>query len=170
MMRYIMIAFLLIGISGIAQQTKVGTIDVDFVLSKMPELAQVQKGVEDYGSTLQVDLDAKMAKLNEELEKYKADETTLTIAQRKTRQDSLLAMEDDINKYRSNSSQLLVLKRDELMQPLFKKVGDQLEIIAKAKGFTQIFQRDNNLIYIDNSFDVTMDVISALGIELKEGE
>ena len=170
MMRYVMIAVLLIGFNGIAQQTKVGTIDVDFILSKMPELEVVQKGVEDYGNSLQVDLDAKMAKLNSELDKYKADEATLTIAQRKTRQDSLLAMEDDINKYRSNSSQLLVLKRDELMQPLYKKVGDQLESIAKAQGYTQIFQRDNNLIYIDNSYDVTLDVIKALGIELKEGE
>ncbi|PQB03944.1 OmpH family outer membrane protein [Aureitalea marina] len=170
MMRYVMIAILLIGFSGIAQQTKVGTIDVDFILSKMPELAQVQKGVEDYGNTLQVDLNKKMTDLNTELEKYKADEATLTIAQRKTRQDSLLAMEDDINKYRSNSSQLLVLKRDELMQPLFKKVGDQLEVIAKAQGYTQIFQRDNNLIYIDNNYDVTLDVIKALGIELEEGE
>ena len=72
MMRYVMIAVLLIGFNGIAQQTKVGTIDVDFILSKMPELEVVQKGVEDYGNSLQVDLDAKMAKLkwNTKLDSY----------------------------------------------------------------------------------------------------
>lgn len=171
-MKFLRIAVLLICVSGFAQTetTKVGTIDVDYILSKMPELAVVQKQVEEYGSTLEVDLDAKVANLNTEIEKYKVEQNALTINQRKARQDSLVAMETDINNYRSNASQLLVLKRDELMQPLYKMVGDKLEVIAKEQGYTQILQRDNNLIYIDNRFDVTLAVIQALGIEIKEGE
>lgn len=171
-MKFLRIAVLFICISGFAQTegTKVGTIDVDYILSKMPELAEVQKQVEAYGNTMEVDLDAKVANLNAEIEKYKVEQSSLTINQKKILQDSLVSMENDINNYRSNASQLLVLKRDELMQPLYKMIGDKLEVIAKELGYTQILQRDNNLIYIDNRFDVTLAVIKALGIELKEGE
>jgi outer membrane protein len=136
----------------------------------MPDLEDVQKGVDAYAQTLKVDLDAKMAGMQQALQQYQSEEASLTIAQRKTRQDSILAMEDDINKYRTNSQQLILLKRDELMQPLYKKIGDKLEAIAQEQGYTQIFQRDNNLIYINNTFDVTMAVIEALGIKLEEGE
>lgn len=65
---------------------------------------------------------------------------------------------------------MLALKREEFLQPLYKKIGDELEKIAQAEGYTQIIQRNGNLIYIDNRFDVTLAVIAALGIELKEGE
>jgi outer membrane protein len=170
MKRLIVVSLMLVGMVVSAQQTKVGTIDVDFILSKMPDLEDVQKGVDAYAQTLKVDLDAKMAGMQQALQQYQSEEASLTIAQRKTRQDSILAMEDDINKYRTNSQQLILLKRDELMQPLYKKIGDKLEAIAQEQGYTQIFQRDNNLIYINNTFDVTMAVIEALGIKLEEGE
>ncbi len=170
MKRLIVVSLMLVGMVVSAQQTKVGTIDVDFILSKMPDLEDVQKGVDAYAQTLKVDLDAKMAGMQQALQQYQSEEASLTIAQRKTRQDSILALEDDINKYRTNSQQLILLKRDELMQPLYKKIGDKLEAIAQEQGYTQIFQRDNNLIYINNTFDVTMAVIEALGIKLEEGE
>ena len=52
-MKYFKILFLLIGISAFSQETKVGTIDIDFVLSKMPELEGVQKQVQDYKKGLE---------------------------------------------------------------------------------------------------------------------
>lgn len=170
MKRFVVVSLMLVGMLSYGQQTKVGTIDVDFILSKMPDLEDVQKGVDAYAQTLKVDLDAKVEGMQQALQQYQSEEASLTIAQRKTRQDSILAMEDDINKYRTNSQQLILLKRDELMQPLYKKIGDKLEAIAQEQGYTQIFQRDNNLIYINNTFDVTMAVIEALGIKLEEGE
>ncbi len=168
-MKYLKIIFLLICVSGFAQ-TKVGTIDVDFVLSKMPELTGVQKQVEDYGNGLEADLKKKMDAYQAEIERYKQDEGGLTINQRKVRQDSIIAMENDITKFQQNGNQLIVIKREEYMQPLYNKVGAALEKIAQAEGYTQVLLRNSDVVYIDNRFDLTIAVLRELGIEVKEGE
>lgn len=168
-MKILKYVFLFVCISGIAQ-TKVGTIDVDFILSKMPELTQVQKDVDAYGQTLQTDFDKKMTAYNSAIEKYKEEEASLTLAQKKTRQDSIIAMEGEMQRYNENAGKLITLKREELLSPLYQKIGVQIEKIAKAEGYTQIMQQNINIIYVDNRFDITLSVIKALGIVLKEGE
>ena len=168
-MKFLKFAFLFVCISGIAQ-TKVGSIDIDFIMSKMPELTSVQEGVDAYGKTLEDELKGKVSTYDAAIKSYQEQESSLTILQRKEKQEAIIAMEEDINKYNQNATQLITLKRQELLQPLYNKIGVELEKIAKAEGYTQIFQRNTNLIYTDNRFDLTLGVMKALGIELKEGE
>ncbi len=169
-MKLLKIAIFLMSITAFSQTSKVGTIDVDFILSKMPELTGVQEQVDAYGKELDADLKKKLDAYTAEINKFKEGQNTMTLNQRRTAQDSIIAMETDINKYQQTANQMLALKREEFLQPLYKKIGDELEKIAQAEGYTQIIQRNGNLIYIDNRFDVTLAVIAALGIELKEGE
>ncbi|MEZ4875840.1 MAG: OmpH family outer membrane protein [Flavobacteriaceae bacterium] len=169
-MKYFSILLLFVGTTLFSQNTKVGTIDVDYILSKMPEMAGVQKQVEDYTKGLEADLQKKITSLEDGVKVYKENEASYTINERKTKQDSLIAMEDEINKFKQNGNQLILIKQEEFMQPLYKKVGEALEKVAKAGEYTQVLLRDNNVVYIDNRFDLTLAVLRDLGIEIKEGE
>jgi len=168
-MKLLKFTFLFLCVTGFAQ-TKVGSIDVDYVISQMPELTGVQKQVEDYGKELDSDLQSQLLAYQGAIEKYKLDEVTLTINEKKVRQDSILVMENDINKFRQNGNQLIVLKQEEYLKPLYEKVGIALEKVAAAGGYTQVFTRNNNLVYVDNRFDLTIMVLKELGIEYKEEE
>jgi len=168
-MKTLKIAFLFLCVTGFAQ-TKVGTVDVDFVLSKMPDLAGVQKQVNDYGAKLEADLTKKYEEYNAMVEDYKATEITMTIAQKKVKQDTILSRENEIAEFQQNGNRLIGLQREQFLQPLYKKIGDALEKIAKAEGYTQILLRNNNIVYVDNRYDLTLSVLKELGIELKEGE
>lgn len=167
-MKYVKILFLLIGFSAFSQETKVGTIDVDFVLSKMPELEGVQKQVEDYKKGLEDELNEKMKTFEDQVKLYQSSEASLTIKQKKEKQDSLVAMENDIGKFQQNGNQLILIKQEEYMQPLYKKVGEALEKVAQADGYTQVLLRNNDVVYLDNRFDLTVAVLKELGIEVKE--
>lgn len=172
-MKFLKIAFLFLCISGLAQTdttTKLGTIDIDFILSKMPELEGVQKDVDAYGQTLQVEFNKNYKAYETAINAFKDEQASLTINQRKARQDSIRVMESDLNKYNENAGKLITIKREELLQPLYEKIGVEIEKIAEAQGYTQIMQRNINLIYVDNRFDITLAVIKSLGIVLKEGE
>ncbi|MBX2828701.1 MAG: OmpH family outer membrane protein [Flavobacteriaceae bacterium] len=168
-MKLVRIIFMLLCVTGFAQ-TKVGTIDVDFALSQMPEIATVQKQVEEYGSGLEADLKKKMDAYQAEVKSYTENEATMTINQRKVRQDSIIAMEQDITKFQQNGNQLIVLKREEFMQPLYTKLGAALEKIAQAEGYTQVLLRNNDVVYVDNRYDLTIAVLKEMGIEVKEEE
>ncbi len=166
-MRILHILLFFITVSTVAQ-TKVGTIDIDYVLSQMPEITGVQKTVEDYGKTLDADLTKKLEAYQLLVNEYTQNETTYTVNQRRSMQDSILNSEDDINKYRQNAAQLISLKRDEALTPLYKKIGESLEKVAKAEGYTQVMERRDILVYIDNRFDLTLAVLKDMGIEVKQ--
>ncbi|MBW2937587.1 OmpH family outer membrane protein [Aureisphaera sp. CAU 1614] len=170
MMKYLKLLALFICVTGFSQNSKVGTIDIDFILSKMPELANVQTQVQTYTKGLEADLQKKMKALKDGVAVYKQNETTYTLNQRKTKQDSLLAMENDIAKFQQNGNQLILIKQEEYMRPLYDKVGNALEKVAAAGEYTQVLLRDDSVVYVDNRFDLTLAVLKEMGIEIKEEE
>ncbi|WP_116695470.1 OmpH family outer membrane protein [Marixanthomonas spongiae] len=166
-MKYLSILALFISITAFSQ-TKVGTIDVDYVVSKMPELETVNKEVEEYTSKLDADLQKKVTDYKEKIEAYKTSEATLTIAQKKEKQQELAAAENDIAKFQQTGNSLIGIKRDDEMRPLYTKIGDALEKVAKAQGYTQILQTDASLVYLDDKYDITLAVLKELGITVTE--
>jgi len=168
-MKLLKITFLFLCVTGFAQ-SKVGTIDVDYIIGQMPELSSVQKQVKDYGDGLDADLQKKLNAYQIAIDKYKIDEAGLTINQKRGRQDSIIAMETDIQQFQQNGNQLIVLKQEEYLKPLYEKIGIALEKVAQAEGYTQVLMRNNDVVYVDNRFDLTLTVLKELGIEIKEEE
>ncbi len=166
-MKLFKILFLFVCISGFAQN-KTGTVDVEFILSKMPEITAVQDGVNTYGKALDADLATKMKAYTDLIDTYKAGEASFTEPMKQTKQEEILAMEDDIKKFQQNAIKLAGIKRDELLRPLYTKIGASLEKIAKADNYSQIFQLNNQVVYFDDAYDLTLKVVADMGIVLKE--
>jgi len=166
-MKYLKIIFLLICITGFSQ-TKVGTINVDFIISNMPELETVKKEVEEYGTKLDADLQKKLEDYQAKLKVYKEGEATFTDAQKQEKQLELRNAENDITKFQQNGSKLININRDEKMRPLYTKIGEALDKVAKKQSYTQVLTANSSLAYYDNKYDVTLLVIKELGIEVEE--
>lgn len=169
-MMFLKYIFLMSVAISFAQQSKVGTVDVEFILTKMPELAGVQKQVEDYSNSLNTELTKKLDNYKAMVATYQKEEAALTINQRKQQQDSILSLEKDITKYRQNAGTLINLKQEEFLDPLYQKIGNSLEKIAEAEGYSQVLLRDNSVVYVDNRFDLTLAICKDLGIEIKQEE
>jgi outer membrane protein len=168
-MKAIKILFIFISVSSFAQ-SKVGTIDIDFILSKMPELPAIQKQIEDYGKELDVDFNKNLDSYNALVKSYNDGETGFSEEVKKEKQTEILTAENDLGKFQENGTKLISIKRDDLVRPLYQKIGVALEKIAKAEGYTQVVQIDKNIVYLDNNYDLTLLVLKELGIELKEEE
>lgn len=166
-MKFLKILVLFVCVSSFAQ-SKVGTIDVDFIVSKMPELKTVQNVVEQYGKQLDTDLTAKITAYEALIQDYKDNESTYTLIQKKEKQDAIVAMEQDIAKFQQNGAKLIALKREDQMRPLYEKIGVSVEKIAAEQGFTQILQITDTVVYLDKNYDVTITVLKDMGITVKE--
>ncbi len=164
-MKIIKLLFLFVSISSFAQ-SKVGTIDIDFIISKMPELTSVQKQLDDYKKELDVDFKKNMDAYNALIKAYTDNEVTFTIAVKKQKQDEIIAAENDLGKFQQNGTKLISIRRDALLSPLYKKLGVALGKIAKEKAYTQVLQIDEYLVYLDNDFDLTIQVLEELGVEI----
>lgn len=164
--QFIFIAFLFTAI--VTAQTKVGTINTEYIIAKMPEFKEVQKKLETYGKTLDTGLKEKFEEYQTKTKSYSEKEDTYTDALKKLKQKDILKLEEEIQKLRTNSGKLLQVRQDELLRPLYNKIGAEVEKIVKTEGFTQIFNENNALIYIDPEFDITIKVMKALGISTEE--
>ena len=170
-MKHLLLSLLFVFSAVSAQESKVGTIDIDYILGLMPELSAVQEQVTAYQTELSEGYAEKRSTYEKALQNYRDNESLLTLMQKKTKEDSLMVMQNELGQYQQNGNQLLALRQEDFMQPLYTKVGQSLERVAEAGGYTQVLLRDNNVVYIDNRFDLTLAVLKDLGIEVpKEQE
>lgn len=169
MKRLICIALLTLSLSAFSQ-TKVGTINNEYILTQMPEIKEVEKKLKDYSAKLDSTIQDKYQNYREVLEAYNEGEKDMNDVMKKIKQKEIVDLEEDLKKLQQNSSQMLQLQQDDLLRPLYNKIGTALEGIVEEEGFTQVFDENNSIIYIDPEFDLTLKVLDKLGIEVKEEE
>ena len=158
------VAFMLFSISMIAQ-SKVGTVNVNEILSKLPELTTVETAVAAYNSGLEETLNEKVSVYNTKLDLYKKNASTYSDIMKKTMGEELYGLENDIKKFKQNGTQLTQIRQDDLLRPLYKKISDMIAIVAKEQKYTQILTVDGNeFAYADEKFDITTIVKTKLGI------
>lgn len=162
------IAILMSGAALAQTGSKVGTIDVDVVLSKMTELKSVQDGVQAYGQELDAELGKKIATYDSLIANYQKMQETWGDAIRGTKQNEIIDLETEMAQFRDNSVQLLQIRQNELMGPLYSKIGQALEVVAKENQYTQVLAVNAALAYLDKNFDLTNAVLQQLGLPIDE--
>lgn len=152
-------------------QTKVGTVNSDYIVNLMPESKIVIERTQNYGAKLDTSFTIKLKEFQGMVEAFKKGEKELGETERQTAINEITALETDIKKYQSNGQKLMQLKREELMRPLYKKLSDAIQTVAKAENYTQVLTTTGNeFAYINENFDITTLVLKQLGIEIPTEE
>ena len=149
-------------------QSKVGTIDVDYILSNMPELEKVTTDIQAYGTSLDSEIQVQLTNYQGLVDTYKNSQAGYTDPMKKLKQDEIIKKEEEIQALQQNSTKLLQIKQNELMRPLYKSIGENLEVIAKEEGFSQVLTINNTIAYLDPNFDVTITVMKKMGLAIPE--
>lgn len=158
-------AFIFCSIS-VNGQSKVGTVNVNQILTQLPEIANVEKALKTYTDELDATLKEKVAVYKKKLDLFKENADTYSDVMKKTMGEELYNLETDINKFKQNGTTLTQLKQDELLRPLYKKISDMITIVAKEQHYTQILTVDGNEIaYADEKLDISKAVLSRLGVK-----
>ncbi|WP_299016577.1 OmpH family outer membrane protein [uncultured Polaribacter sp.] len=150
-------------------QTKVGTVDNDYILNLMPEGKTVIKLTQKYGAKLDSSFNIKLNELKLKIEDYKLKEKEMGDLEKKVTQKELTELDKEVQQYKKNGNTLMGLKQEELMRPLYKKLGKAIEEISKENGYSQILTvKGNQFAYLDPKFDITKLVLKRLGIKEPE--
>lgn len=169
-MKKLCLAFVLMCISVAATaQTKVGTIDAEFILSQMPEAADINKGLEEYNEELKSNLQATIKEHDSLVKNYQAQVADFTEEQKKQEENQIISLENDIQNFRQKASVMIQMKRNQLSQPLYQKIDKAMMEVIQEEGYTQIFHAGgNDLAFADERYDITEKVIKKLGLTIKE--
>jgi|UniRef100_UPI00404741D2 outer membrane protein len=161
-----LLAAMLLSSFAIQAQNKVGTVDSEYVISKMPQLTAVQTRISSYGTKLDSSFSIKVKEYDTKVDAFNKAEKTMTEEVKKTKYAEIAELDQDLKKFRQNGAQLMQIRRDELLRPLYKKVTEVIAEVAKANGYSQILTiTGNELAYLDTKFDITKLVLAKLGIK-----
>ena len=169
-MKNIFLGFFVLLFSISFAQSKVGTINTDVILSQMPELESVDAEMKKYGAELDQKLRDKYAEYQKLVTEFNEKEEEMNDVIKKFKTNELADLEEEIQNMQQGSQQKLRTKQDELLRPLYTKIGNALEVIVEDESFTQIFNEGNNLIYISPEYDVTKKVMKLLGLDTSKLE
>lgn len=168
MKKFILALAVVLSTTCLQAQTKVGTIDADYILGQMPEISKVEEGLKTYNTELQAELQNTIKKYEELVDAYKANSTTYEEVEKTSKESEIMEVENDIKNFRQKASVLIQIKRNELTKPFYLKIDEAMNAVISAQGFTQIFNSSiNGLAYADPKFDITDAVLEKLGIGVK---
>lgn len=149
-------------------QSKIGTIDAEYILAQLPEIAQVNEGMKSYNEELQKELETTITKYETQVKEYQENSTTLTEEDRQKKESEIISLENDIKNFRQKASVMMQMKRNELTQPLYEKINVAMQEVIKEGNYTHIFHAGGNaLAFAEAESDITEKVLKKLGIEQK---
>ncbi len=168
-LRILLIALCLTGMFANGQ-TKVGSINSELIIGYMPETKKVLSLLNDYATRLDSSYQGKLKEYQAKVQAFQKLDPSLSDNFKKIKVDEINSLEQDLQKSQQNGNQLIQLKRDELMRPLYTKLRGVVAEVAKAEGYTQILTTSNEFAYLDEKYDITQKVVDKLGIKLPPPE
>lgn len=163
-----LIALLFVGFYSSAQ-TKVGTIDAEYIVGQMPGMEEIDLGLETYNTELQGDLQENITKYEGLIEDYQTSRDTLTEEERAEKENEIVGLENDIKSFRQRASVMMQMRQNELSKPLYDQVNAAMIEVIQEEGYTQILHANgNSLAFADEQHDITEKVMLKLGIDPQE--
>lgn len=162
---------LIIGIASLASfnvqaqtKNKFGHIDSQSLLEVMPEKAAADKQLEEFGKSLQKQLQTMMNEYEAKVADYQSTpDMSDLIAESKA--EDIQILEQRIQSFQQNAQQSMAKKEGEVYQPILDKARKAIEDVAKENGYTYIFDRSaGSLLYQPESDDILVLVKAKLGI------
>ncbi len=125
-------------------QVKIGFINADYILSQMPEAKQVEEDLKNTQKQYETLYQGKVKDFQEKLaayEKLSADPKTADII-KQDKEKELQNLQTSIQEFQQNSQSSLQKKQAQLLQPLLKKVEENMHAVAAENAYTYVFNYD----------------------------
>ena len=171
-MRFIFAFLGVLLFAQVACAQKFGYVDTEFITSKMPEYAKVQKQIEQNTTTWLAEVEKKKVGLEKLEKEYKLEELLLT---EDLKQQRLAAIQAKNKEAKAFENQVFGTEGElfKLKQAAYKSILDQIskaiEKVVRAKRLDFIFDKANDglvLLYTNPVHDYSDYVLEELGLEL----
>jgi outer membrane protein len=158
------VGFLTVSLVSFAQKT--AYVELDSLLSVMPEMVEAKKVSADFYKQLESTLTTMQKELNDKLAEYQGNETKYTELIKSTKQKELQDLNQRIQDFQVAAQTDFQKKNDELTRPINAKAKKAIEKVAKAKGYKMVVDSSVGvLLYTDPADDIFSAVKAELGIK-----
>lgn len=147
---------------------KIGYVDMQEVVTNMPEYAKADTAVTSYGQDLYEQLQSMQKEFQNNADKFIKDSTTMSEAVKEVKRGELQDQQRRIAQFQQSLRQRVGNKQQELVQPVIDKAQKAVDAVAKSKGYTWVINDtgDGSLLIVKPAGDdLTAAVKAKLGIK-----
>jgi len=158
-------AILFIGVSYTASaQAKVAHINVQELMSTMPDMKAANTQLETIGKTYDTEYRTMVTEYQNKLAKYDKEAPTVGDAVNQTRQKEVQDMGDRIQQYQQTAQKELQSKQESILKPILEKARLAIQKVAKAKGYQYVLDSSTGSgVLLAEGPDLLTDVKKELG-------
>ena len=165
--KILLVAAMLNPMLASAQTLKIGLVDFQEIISKMPEAADADKQVSETSKKYEEEFSKLQDEMKRKVEDYQnmSQDELPAIKERKARE--LQDYQTKIEQFSQNAMQDLQQMQAQLMQPIYQKVRTAVDAVGKEGSFSliQMYDQSLTLFYASPVVNITDDVKAKLGIK-----
>jgi outer membrane protein len=124
--------------SFVNAQSKVAHINVELLLSQMPEMKAAQAELKKLQETYRADIESSMTELKNKYAQYSSESANQTDAENEKRAAELQGYDKSIKEAEQAAYQELQKKQAELMGPITEKAKTAIEKVAASLGYDYV--------------------------------
>jgi outer membrane protein len=168
MKRFLFTLVLMLGVLSFAVAQKIGYINTETILNKIPSYKTAQGQLERQRQDYQKEVETGYQKVEELYKAYQTDKVLLTEDMKKRREDEIINKEQAVKelqrKYFGQDGSL-AKKTEELLKPLQDKVANAVKEVANEDGYGFVIDVANNpaIVFTNPRYDISDKVIKKLG-------
>lgn len=147
--------------------TKLGYIDMEYILQNVPNYAEAQKQLEQKAQKWKQEIEAKKIEINKLKEALKTEKSLLTKGLIEERIAEIAFLENETLDYqqkRFGPNGDLMIQKSDLTKPIQDQVFTAVQDIAEAKKYDFIFDKTSDLtmLFAAKRFDISDQIIRVL--------
>jgi outer membrane protein len=137
----IVFLMVLIASSVFAQQTpKIGYTNLDYLLSLMPDVKQIESELQAYEKQLSGQLESKYQEYQKKMEEYQKGVSSGLMSElvKQDKEKELITLQTSIKEFEEKAQQDLQKKQVSLLEPVYDKIQKSIDKVAEANGYTYV--------------------------------
>lgn len=170
----LLLAFVMAGFTvGHAQEAKIGYVDPQAILTKMPEMKAVQQRMQNFISDKQAEIQTMRQEFQTAIQQYQQQMAVLSEEAKKKKEEQLGERQAKIRQAQRKAQQEIRQKQQELVQPLLQSINNAIKEVANEKGLDYVLNTTTSngdviILYASetakNKYNITDEVMDKLGI------
>ncbi len=150
---------------ALSAQVKLGHVNSQEILTKLPDYKAAQTKAETFAKELEQSMQTMTAEYQKKLADLQKKEPTMTNTEKETAIADLQQLEQRIQQFQVSAQERMQKQENELLAPLYEKVGNAIKKVGEANSFTYIFDISAGATVYQNGTDVTPLVKKELGLQ-----
>lgn len=160
-------AALFVGVAANGQELKFGHIDVQKLISEIPEKIAAEKTLQEEAKKLEDQLKVMGSDLEKKYTEYMSQRDSLPDLIRATKEKEIQDADQRIKNYQAMAQQSIGQKEQQLLQPIIEKVQKAIDEVGAENGLIYIFDISSQVVlyHSEKSIDAAPLVKAKMGIK-----